>query len=233
MDDHKTVSVSRVYVPNEYVLYLSPKDREQFRGYEHSLLEELAGYLAEHARREGYALVSAPRVRLEEDADLSVGEFGIATHLAPPRAQEPAVPAPPATAARPLAPPPPPAALPLAPPADAGGTRVFPPELAGPAGTRSADDLAQSRAALVLDSTRHELGGRTLTIGRSKECEIVLGDPSASRRHAEVRLEAGDFWLVDLGSTNGTEVNGKRVDRARLEPGDTITIGQTQLRFER
>ena len=48
-----------------------------------------------------------------------------------------------------------------------------------------------------------------------------------------MHLEAGDFWLVDLGSTNGTEVNGKRVDRARLEPGDTITIGQTQLRFER
>src|SRR5262245_62906092 len=68
MDDHKTVSVSRVYVPSEYVLYLSPTDREQFRGYESSLLEELAAYLAEHARREGYALVAVPSVTLLEDS---------------------------------------------------------------------------------------------------------------------------------------------------------------------
>ena len=88
MDEAKTVSVSRVYVPNEYHLYLSPKDREQFRGYEEGLLHELSDYLADHARREGYALVSRPRVELHEDADLSVGEFGIAARLAqaPPRA---------------------------------------------------------------------------------------------------------------------------------------------------
>ena len=95
MDEAKTVSVSRVYVPNEYHLYLSPKDREQFRGYEEGLLHELSDYLADHARREGYALVSRPRVELHEDVDLSVGEFGIATRLAqaPPQARaEPAVP---------------------------------------------------------------------------------------------------------------------------------------------
>src|SRR5512132_3468275 len=89
MDDHRTISVSRVYVPNEYVLYLSPKDREQFRGYEHSLLDELAGYLSEHARREGYALVAAVRVLPEEDEDLAVGEFGIATRLVQPEPVEP------------------------------------------------------------------------------------------------------------------------------------------------
>src|SRR5918996_4408392 len=72
MDDHKSVSVSRVYVPNEYVLYLSPSDREQYTAYEDSLLTELADYLAEHARREGYALLSTPRVTLEEDDDLEV-----------------------------------------------------------------------------------------------------------------------------------------------------------------
>ena len=103
MDDHKTVSVSRVYVPNEYVLYLSQRDRAQFVGYERSLLDELAGYLAEHARREGYSLVSPPRVLLEEDADLAVGEFGIATRLVQ------APPPPGAGPPPPQAPPPPPA----------------------------------------------------------------------------------------------------------------------------
>jgi pSer/pThr/pTyr-binding forkhead associated (FHA) protein len=223
MDDHRTISVSRVYVPNEYVLYLSPKDREQFRGYEHSLLEELAGYLSEHARREGYALVAAVRVLLEEDEDLAVGEFGIATRLVQPEPVEaPAAPAPPP--------------VPAPPPAEPGHTRAFAPrDLTEPVSAESAQlhELARERAVLVLNGVPHELEHRVFTLGRAKECDAVITDPSVSRHHAEVRLEAGEHWIVDLGSTNGTEVNGKRVDRAKLERGDTITIGQTQARFER
>src|SRR5438552_11849564 len=81
MDDHRNVSVSRVYVPNEYTIYLSPGDREQFAEYEDNLREELADYLAEHARRENYVLLSPPRVKLETDEDLDKGVFGIATRL--------------------------------------------------------------------------------------------------------------------------------------------------------
>ena len=81
MDDGKTVSVSRVYVPNEYSIYLGPDDREQFSSYEGSLIDELQQYLAEHARREQYALLSPPKVILETDDDLTVGEFGIATRM--------------------------------------------------------------------------------------------------------------------------------------------------------
>ena len=69
MDDHRTVSVSRVYVPNEYTIYLSPLDRDQFASYEDSLRGELQEYLSEHARREEYALLSAPRVGFETDDD--------------------------------------------------------------------------------------------------------------------------------------------------------------------
>src|SRR2546423_6558205 len=79
MDEHKTVSVSRVYVPNEYTIYLAPEDREQFDSYESNLNSELQEYLAEHARREQYALLSSPRVLMETDADLDVGEVGLAT----------------------------------------------------------------------------------------------------------------------------------------------------------
>src|SRR4029453_8083244 len=84
MDDHKNVSVSRVYVPNEYSIYLSPQDREQFSNYEASLAEELQSYLAEHARRECYALLSSPKVVFHTDDDLDVGEFGIATRMVQP-----------------------------------------------------------------------------------------------------------------------------------------------------
>src|SRR5881275_710504 len=72
MDDHRTVSVSRVYVPNEYTVYLSTADREQFEGYENSLISELEEYLAEHSKREDYALLTTPRVLLETDDDLAV-----------------------------------------------------------------------------------------------------------------------------------------------------------------
>src|SRR3954467_3835277 len=75
MDDHRNVSVSRVYVPNEYTVFLSTPDREQFETYEENLQSELQEYLSEHARREDYALLSPPRVLMETDADLDVGEF--------------------------------------------------------------------------------------------------------------------------------------------------------------
>ena len=81
MDDHRSVSVSRVYVPNEYTIYLSTADREQFASFEESLQGELQDYLAEHARRERYVLLTPPVVKLETDADLDVGVFGIATRL--------------------------------------------------------------------------------------------------------------------------------------------------------
>ncbi len=94
MDDSKTISVSRVYVPNIYTVYLSPKDREQFASYEASLRTELAGYLAEHARRQGYTVPGKLRVLLETAAELKVGTFGIAVVLSedPVLPEEPVVP---------------------------------------------------------------------------------------------------------------------------------------------
>src|SRR5213075_1501948 len=82
MDDHRSTSVRNVYVPNEYTIYLCPGDREQFEGYENSLVSELEEYLAEHAARENYALLTPPRILFETDEDLDVGQFGIATRMA-------------------------------------------------------------------------------------------------------------------------------------------------------
>ena len=70
-------------------------------------------------------------------------------------------------------------------------------------------------------------------IGRSRDCDIQIEDPSASRRHAEVRQEGTAYWIVDLDSTNGLEVNGLRAKRAKLDHGDKITIGSTEISFRR
>src|SRR3954463_5495765 len=84
MDDHRTVSLSRTYVPNEYVIYLSAADRERYEGVEHEVLDELSGYLMEHARRERLALVSRPQIEFRTDERLALGEFGIQARLVQP-----------------------------------------------------------------------------------------------------------------------------------------------------
>jgi hypothetical protein len=87
--------------------------------------------------------------------------------------------------------------------------------------------------SLVLpDGKRVRLGDETVTIGRSAECAVRLADTSVSRRHAEVRTGDDGWTVVDLGSTNGTKVNGAVVTERKLRDGDTITVGDTTLRFE-
>ena len=77
------------------------------------------------------------------------------------------------------------------------------------------------------------LDGPVATIGRSKSVECVLPDPNVSRRHAELRRsETGEWPIVDLGSTNGVKVNGRRVASTRLSPGDQVTVGTTTFMFD-
>jgi hypothetical protein len=88
-------------------------------------------------------------------------------------------------------------------------------------------------ASVVLpDGRRVSLDAEPLTIGRLPECAVVLGDPNVSRKHAELRRRGQEVVVVDLGSTNGTRVNGSPARERRLTDGDEITVGTTTLRFE-
>jgi hypothetical protein len=215
MDDHRMISVSRVYAPNEYSIYLSPGDREQFASYEESLTKELQEYLGEHAKRESYVLLSAPKVLLNTDSDLEVGEFGIATRMVQPEPGQ---------------------APPDAPPeATPGATMIYKPTAGPPTEAASAAELGVEPEVVTLDvdGKSHAVDKPSVVIGRSKDSDIRLADPNASRRHAEVRQEGTAYWVLDLGSTNGLTVNGRRQQRAKLENDDRITIGSTELVFRR
>lgn len=90
-----------------------------------------------------------------------------------------------------------------------------------------------SVGSLVLpDGRRIPIGEDPVTMGRLPECDVVLSDPNVSRRHAEVRRRGNDFVVVDLGSTNGTRVNGQGTRDRRLNDGDDIGLGGTVIRFE-
>ena len=209
MDDHRNVSVSRIYVPNEYDVYLSERDREQFAEYEDSLVDELRDYLAEHARREGYVLLSQPKVAFLTDSDLELGEFGIATRMA----QKPSA---------------------DGPQPEAGATMIYKPRQQ-PTEAASAVELGVGRevVTLELEGKTYPVEKRRVVLGRSRECDVQVNDPNVSRRHAELRQEGSTYWLVDLDSTNGLEVRGKRQKRVKLENGTKVTLGSTEVVFRR
>jgi hypothetical protein len=211
MEEHQSHSVSRVYVPNEYAVYLSPEDRERFAGFERELVDELAGYLLEHARRERFALMSKPAISFRTDERLRLGEFGIQARLVEPAAD--------------------PSQAPVQ--GDSGHTMVY------SAAERLQEPLEErarqrdARALLVINGKRLVVGSGGATIGRSRSCDIVLDDANVSRQHAEVRPRGGSWTIADLGSTNGVTVNGVRVERPQtLKPGDRVEVGTTVLTFE-
>jgi len=213
MEDNQMASVSRVYVPNHYRVYLSAQDREQFASYEPALRKELSDYLLEHARQEQFALSTRPQVEFHTDERLDLGEFGIQAELvALPEEERPEGEAGPSPSS-----------------GDFGHTMVYSPSR----DARKVDPVDDRRQALLVGGGRRNvLSGNRVVIGRSREADIVLQDPNVSRRHAELRREDGAWQVVDLGSTNGIKVNGRRVDHQPLRPGDQVTIGVTDLTFE-
>jgi hypothetical protein len=214
MEDNQMVSVSRVYVPNHYRVFLSPKDREQFASYEPALRKELSDYLLEHARQESFALSTRPQVEFHTDERLDLGEFGIqAQLLAPPEEEQ--------------QPEGPQAQAPSA--GDFGHTMVYSPSRDARR-LESASDRGQ--ALLVGGGRRNVLSGSRVVVGRSREADIVLQDPNVSRRHAELRRDDGGWQIVDLGSTNGVKFNGRRVDTSRLAPGDDVSLGTVSFTFD-
>ncbi|MGD0741922.1 MAG: DUF3662 and FHA domain-containing protein [Acidimicrobiales bacterium] len=82
------------------------------------------------------------------------------------------------------------------------------------------------------DDHRVAVGSEPVTIGRMPDCAVPLADPNVSRHHAEIRRDGDRVFLIDLGSTNGTRVNGVPVHQRELADGDVVTVGTTAFRYE-
>jgi hypothetical protein len=210
MDAHKTASVQRVYVPNEYTVYLGKQDRAKLEGYERSLEQELSGYLLEHARRRGYDLLTRPAVGFDTDERLRLGEFGIQARLVRPDEDPRAAPS----------------------QGEEGHTMVY------STSDRISEPLREpdprrGAARLRIGGRSELLGSGGATLGRSRDADIVLDDANVSRKHAEVRPSGGSWIVRDLGSTNGVKVNGRRIQGPQsLKRGDVIELGTSRATFE-
>ena len=223
MDEGRMVSISRTYAPNNFTVHLSKEDAESIQAYKDSLEDELIQYASTHAENKNYHLMTPPRIRFETEETLRFGEFGVTAKLTGgdgPREKG-------------------------APQDTSGQTRIFKTEEttggSEPEGTAaiSADEarrhgLAREVVEVVLDEETHKLeGSGPWTVGRSQENDITVNDPNVSRRHARISRADNGFVVEDLGSTNGTLLDGAPIDRERIEGGDELTFGQTTARFVR
>jgi hypothetical protein len=213
-NNQQIVGPGRVLVPNDFVVELGEHDFDRLSPYAEPLTAELAAMVREHAAAQRYSFVGPVTVRLEHSDNLSTGVFrvrssALAGHASPSGGQV-EFPASDATAT----------------------TSQMPrPEhsiVIAAGGNAEAGSPASRDEELVVP-----LREPTLVVGRGADAALHLDDPGVSRRHAEILLDGDEAVVVDLGSTNGTYVNGLTVGRKQLVDGDRIRVGNTELIYRR
>ena len=212
MEAHQTISLAKTFVPNSYVVSLSPADYAQFEQYKRSLERDLAEAVLGAARDRRFTLLAYPTVEIEEDEDLSPGDLRVACALVDSSGEE--VPANEPDRLGGIA---------------AGHTMILDRDALLSAKPRAPQGAIVAREGTVERQVR--LSAEPLTVGRDTKNDIVLDDRRVSRRHAEVRLRLGRYTLYDLQSTNGTFVNGRRIAEMVLSDDDRITIGGAELQI--
>ncbi|HMM94375.1 DUF3662 and FHA domain-containing protein [Phycicoccus sp.] len=233
MDDRAVTSSGRAIVPNVFVIELSPSDFDRLQPDLRSVEDDLVAAAEEHCDGQHYQPAGPIDIVFEEHDDLETGVF----RLRPSKASRPR-----ATgmtgqqrAARPAPAPVPVEAPPVAGTPDEDDDQPTRPnaQQAPPARPRRVNPA--DRPWLDVDGERYPLMGAMTILGRDDSADIILDDPGISRRHSELRVTTDGPHFVtsvrDLGSTNGTFVNGERITSTHLEDGDRITVGRTSITF--
>ncbi|MFO7777585.1 MAG: DUF3662 and FHA domain-containing protein [Nitriliruptoraceae bacterium] len=247
-EDHQHVTAEGVVVPNVYRLTVGPKDHDRLEGFGASLPRELAEVLVSTAAERDWILRGPAKVRIVVDDAVKLGRFRItgrievvegpsaASSAAPGAAYSPAGRAPgPARASEPPRPvdapaqPSPAPSPPLTPAASAAG-RGFDHTQVVAAAPGAGLHLVVRRAQ-GSNGTSVPVQGNRLTAGRLERCDLTIQDSTVSREHAAFVRRGERWWVVDLGSTNGTRVNGRRAAEHPLEPGDQVELGDALVEF--
>ena len=203
MEENKMVSVSRVYAPNSYTVFVSPRDKQKLTAFEAGLKLELQEFLKSKAKEEGLTILGTPEIEIVDRKELALGEIKVESKLITPQGL--------------------PADRQAGLPDDEDASPE--PEELGPS--------RASLVSLGDPGEVFPLVKDTVTIGRLESNDIVVDDPEVSRVHAEIRRSKGQFVLVDLGSTNGTLVGKRRVQAERLKHKDVLSLGKTDFEFRR
>jgi len=192
-------------IPHAYSIILHPDDRAAFADVETDLVRELAEAVTQHGERESYRLSEPVVVVLRQDASTKRGSISVVPSLVT-------------------------APTPVQTRTDSDEAVVIQP-IAASMATPIAGAITS--ALITPDGVRHVLETERVTIGRQSGCTVVIRDTNVSREHAQLRRRPNGWTLRDLGSTNGTKLNGVRVDDEQmLADGDVIMLGAIKVTFE-
>ncbi|MEX2550459.1 MAG: DUF3662 and FHA domain-containing protein [Nitriliruptoraceae bacterium] len=230
--DNQHVTHDGVVVPNVYRVTVGPKDHERLAGFGASLPRELAEVVVETAAEHGWLLRGPAKVRIAVDDEVKLGRFRLTGRIevvegdagSGQHSHDPAAGATPQPGASASAQPPSPTADPPVTGSGIDHTQVV--TTAPPSGLHLVVHRAQTGAG-----TRIAVTGPRLTAGRLERCDLTIDDSTVSREHAAFVRRGGQWWVVDLGSTNGTKVNGRRAAEHPLEPGDRIELGDAVVQL--
>jgi hypothetical protein len=215
-DKAMTLDAGRTLAPNVFNIELGDADFERARSWGVTLAEELCDVVINHSRSQGYVLQGPVRVAFNHRTELRPGQFEVLSSTE----KENGAPAHNQRTHAPTSPPARPSQSPGAP-------------RAAPAPVYKRQTAAvQGQPVLDIDGQRYSLNASSIILGRSSEADILIDDTGVSRKHLEIRTDGEASTAVDLGSTNGSYVDGHRVQgTAELHDGSSITMGRTRITF--
>ena len=234
MDDASYVDQGgHTMAPNIFNVRFSSADFSRVREWGNPFAVELCNLAISHARAQGYSLIGAVRITFSPIADLEADEFEVVPSFeafqAPPSGATNYVP--PAGAAHGAS-----DYAPVAPARDTGlPTRITKPRATPP--RRTEQPQQQQRAAahhafVDINGQRYELSGAPLVIGRGSDASVRLADKGISRRHLQISRQGGNYVATDLGSTNGTRLNGFPLKTPTvLQDGAVLQLGGARVLF--
>ena len=230
--DSQHVTSDGVVVPNVYRVTVSPRDHDRLEGFGASLPRELAGVVVSTAADRGWILQGPAKVRIDVDDEVRFGRYRLTGrveaveddpgrrggHGAADRVRPPDAPARRSDAPAPAA------------------ARPDPDRRAEIDRTQVVSAVPPSGLQLVVRSgsdagTVIPVTGQRMTAGRLSACNVTLQDSTVSREHAAFVRRGDTWWVVDLGSTNGTRVNGVQAAEQPIAPGDRVELGDAVVEF--